>query len=295
VREEELLEVDAAAGREEIAEAYFECRQAWSHIQSLVESDRDLSCKVGEVQFYLAAAYHRLLSVRESERRDEISIRMITHPPLPTGEGSAIEPGPVRARDVQTAPGRRRFQTTDSESQGSSPAKAREEVGLVPVEEDSSVSALADEKYAASERAPRDRMSRGQRKEKARQLLRDAKIHIQIQDWKKAIALLYELVSLEPMNASYRGLLAKAMSRHPSTRRKAVGEFIQALRLAPENADLHYSLGLCYKSFGLKSRAGAEFRAALDIEPRHQEARRHLLDHQEAKKALRSKRDRVFL
>ena len=166
---------------------------------------------------------------------------------------------------------------------------------MVLIEQDNEVSVPADGENHVPCAA---RMEKDHCKKTAGQLLRDVKIHFQVQDWKGAVTLLYKLVALEPLNANYRGFLAKAMSKHPSTRRKAVGHFIEALRLAPKDADLHYSLGLCYRSFGLRYRAGVEFRAALRIEPRHEEAKSHLFndgDCGEPKKVLHNTLDRVFL
>ena len=44
----------------------------------------------------------------------------------------------------------------------------------------------------------------------------------------------------------------------------------------PEDPELHYWLGLYYKSFGLKSRAITEFRTTLRINPKHERARKQL-------------------
>ena len=59
-------------------------------------------------------------------------------------------------------------------------------------------------------------------------------------------------------------------------RKNAERHFIEALRLTPQDADLHFWLGLYYKTFGLKSRAETEFRTALRIDPKHQGARKYL-------------------
>jgi len=115
-----------------------------------------------------------------------------------------------------------------------------------------------------------------QRDERVRQLFRDVKLHFTVRDWDGAVSLLMELVELEPNNAHHHGMLAKAMLRHPVMRKNAERHFIEALRLAPQDADLHFWLGLYYKTFGLKSRAETEFRTALRIDPKHQGARKYL-------------------
>jgi tetratricopeptide (TPR) repeat protein len=117
---------------------------------------------------------------------------------------------------------------------------------------------------------------RGEIRSRVEQILADVERHSKAQDWQGAIALLFELVELAPQNASYRAKLAHTMSKHPLQRRRAERHYIEALRLAPQDAELHVSLGLYYKSFGLRTRAETEFRTALRIDPRHAEARRQL-------------------
>jgi tetratricopeptide (TPR) repeat protein len=114
------------------------------------------------------------------------------------------------------------------------------------------------------------------RVERVRQLNRDVKLHFQVRDWEHAVSLLYELVELEPREAVHHGMLARAMARHPVMRKDAERHFIEALRLAPQNADLHFSLGLYYKSFAMHARAQTEFRTALRIRPQHEGAKKHL-------------------
>ncbi|MGH9320646.1 MAG: DUF4388 domain-containing protein [Vicinamibacteria bacterium] len=107
-------------------------------------------------------------------------------------------------------------------------------------------------------------------------LLRDVRLHFKLQDWEGVVPLLEQLVQISPGSALYRGMLARAMSRLPMMRKDAEEHFIEALRLAPHDAELHYWLGLYYKSFGLKSRAYTEFRTTLRIDPRHEGARSQL-------------------
>jgi hypothetical protein len=107
-------------------------------------------------------------------------------------------------------------------------------------------------------------------------LLRDVKLHFKLQDWEGAVPLLEQLLQISPGSALYRGMLARAMSRHPVRRKEAEEHFIEALRLAPQDAELHYWLGLYYKSFGLKARAYTEFRTTLRIDPKHEGARKQL-------------------
>ena len=106
--------------------------------------------------------------------------------------------------------------------------------------------------------------------------MRDVHLHFRMRDWEGAVPLLEQLVELSPDKAVYRGMLARAMSRNPSRRKHAEEQFIEALRLAPQDPQLHYWLGLYYKSYGLTSRATTEFRTTLRINPRHEGAKKQL-------------------
>ena len=135
---------------------------------------------------------------------------------------------------------------------------------------------------AASHRALGDAI-RGEIRSRVEQILSDVERHSKAQDWQGAIALLFELVQLAPQNASYRAKLAHTMSKHPLQRRRAERHYIEALRLAPQDAELHVALGLYYKSFGLKTRAETEFRTALRIDPKHAEALRQVAAERDSK------------
>jgi Flp pilus assembly protein TadD len=66
------------------------------------------------------------------------------------------------------------------------------------------------------------------------------------------------------------------MFKHPVMRRNAERHFLEALRLSPQDAELHTWLGLYYKTFGMGMRADAEFRTALEIDPDNRIAQKNL-------------------
>jgi tetratricopeptide (TPR) repeat protein len=154
-------------------------------------------------------------------------------------------------------------------------AEANDGEMRVPTSAPPNTEELEREEEAVSESAS-SKVSDAARDDRKRQLLRDVKLHFQVRDWEHAVSLLYELVELDPTEAAHHGMLARAMARHPVMRKDAERHFIDALRLAPQDADLHYSLGLYYKSFSMHSRAQNEFRTALRIDPRHEGATKHL-------------------
>ena len=61
-------------------------------------------------------------------------------------------------------------------------------------------------------------------------------------------------------------------------KKKAERHFRRAVSLDPQNAGLRYFLGRYYQSFVMKSRALAELKTALRIDPQHAKARAALVE-----------------
>ncbi|HSF18167.1 MAG TPA: DUF4388 domain-containing protein [Vicinamibacteria bacterium] len=149
-------------------------------------------------------------------------------------------------------------------------------------EPEPAVTMAAESSVAADESASRAREQARRRIERIEQgggesrLLRDVKLHFKLRDWEGAVPLLEQLIEICPGKAVYRGMMGRALSRLSSRRKEAEAHFIEALRLSPHDAEIHYWLGLYYKSFGLHSRALHEFKMTLRIQPRHEGARQQL-------------------
>jgi hypothetical protein len=194
-------------------------------------------------------------------------------PAAPRAEEPAppvIETRPYTAEAARREPSERRpHGSRPSEPPASSPAP----VGGFESRGETDTDEPSRAEVAASRAEAMRRMRQGGGEAR---LLRDVKLHFKLQDWEGVVPLLEQLVQISPGSGLYRGMLARAMSRHPVMRKNAEEHFIEALRLAPHDAELHYWLGLYYKSFGLKSRAYTEFRSTLRIEPKHEGARKQL-------------------
>jgi tetratricopeptide (TPR) repeat protein len=108
------------------------------------------------------------------------------------------------------------------------------------------------------------------------QLQLDGDVRMKIQDFAGASQIFGRLVEKAPRVAAYRVRLAIAMTCWPPTARQAEREFLQATRLEPDNAWIHFQFGLYYKRMGLRNRALAELRAAVSLDPKDAEARRDL-------------------
>ena len=61
--------------------------------------------------------------------------------------------------------------------------------------------------------------------------------------------------------------LAIAKASYPRTAKLAERDFVEALRLEPDNADLHYTFGMYYKAMKQRARAQAELQTAVRLKP----------------------------
>jgi tetratricopeptide (TPR) repeat protein len=108
------------------------------------------------------------------------------------------------------------------------------------------------------------------------QLLLEAEVRMTVSDYPNAIKAFVKLVNHAPRNPTYRAKLAIAMASYPRTAKAAEREFLEALRIEPDNPDLHYQFGMYYKVMKQRARALAEMQTAVRLNPRHAMARREL-------------------
>jgi tetratricopeptide (TPR) repeat protein len=107
-------------------------------------------------------------------------------------------------------------------------------------------------------------------------LLLEAEVRMTVSDYANAIKVLARVVELAPKVVQYRLRLAVAMANYPRTAKLAEREFVEALRLEPDNADLHCTFGMYYKAMKQRARAQAELQTALRLNRKHALARREL-------------------
>jgi tetratricopeptide (TPR) repeat protein len=107
-------------------------------------------------------------------------------------------------------------------------------------------------------------------------LLMEGEIRMTVSDYANAVKVYSKLVDLAPHMAVYHVKLAIAMAFYPPMAKQAEREFIEALRLDPENPDIHYQFGLYYKAMRVKTRAITEMQTALRLNPSHKMAREEL-------------------
>jgi tetratricopeptide (TPR) repeat protein len=107
-------------------------------------------------------------------------------------------------------------------------------------------------------------------------LLMEGEVRMTVSDYANAYRTYAKLVDLDPDNPNYRIKLAIAMAFYPATAKQAEREFLEAVRLEPHNADIHYQFGLYYKAMRVRSRAITEMQTAVRLNPRHKQARQEL-------------------
>ena len=107
-------------------------------------------------------------------------------------------------------------------------------------------------------------------------LLMEGEVRMTVSDYLNAARVYARLVSLQPDAAPHRVRLAIALASSPRTAKQAEREFLEALRLDPDNADVHYQFGLYYKVMKQRARALGEMQAAVRLNPRHRGAREEL-------------------
>lgn len=110
----------------------------------------------------------------------------------------------------------------------------------------------------------------------AERLLREGELRMAVSDFASAVKAFTALVELDPDEARHHRLLAEAMALHPLSAPQAEREFVEALRLAPDDPELHFRFGLYYRDMKQRSRAVAELEATLHLDPRHAPAREAL-------------------
>ncbi len=107
-------------------------------------------------------------------------------------------------------------------------------------------------------------------------LMMEAEVRMTVSDYANAVRVYERLVELAPKVGAFRARLAIAMACYPRTSKHAERQFMEALRLDPDNADIHYQFGLYYKAMKQRQRAVAEMGTAVRLNPRHKAARQEL-------------------
>jgi len=212
--------------------------------------------------------------------------RLTAETPSAQPAPSAAQPAPPSPPARPELPAERAAQKTEEPPEAEEPEAAEEEAGEEAAE-DAGEEAAAEEPAgqapepatASPPPAPPAAPAHGapfQPTAQLEHLLLEADVRMTVNDYANAIKLYARIVDTAPQVASYHVRLAIAMASFPTTAKKAEREFLEALRLEPDNADIHYQFGLYYKVMRQRARALAEMQTAVRLNPRHRPAREEL-------------------
>ncbi len=107
-------------------------------------------------------------------------------------------------------------------------------------------------------------------------MLMEGHVRMTVGDFANAIKVYDRLVAAAPNVAGFRLRLAVAMANHPRTVKQAEREFLEAIRLEPDNAEYHFQFGSFYQLVKQRARAVAELQTALRLDPAHKGAQEML-------------------
>jgi Tfp pilus assembly protein PilF len=107
-------------------------------------------------------------------------------------------------------------------------------------------------------------------------LVMEGEVRMTVSDYANAIKVYMRLVEIAPNVPGFWVKLAIAKASYPRTAKLAERDFVEALRLEPDSADLHYTFGMYYKAMKQRARAQAELETALRLNRKHALARREL-------------------
>jgi curved DNA-binding protein CbpA len=117
--------------------------------------------------------------------------------------------------------------------------------------------------------------------EEADKKFKMAQILLKKRDFARCRDLLKTSLEIDPNNGEYKAYMAWALWMDPTLLKdvitpKVVGLLKDAVRLAPENAQVHYFIGSVMKVTGDNAAAVKHFKKAVSVDPSHVDASREL-------------------
>ena len=113
----------------------------------------------------------------------------------------------------------------------------------------------------------------GQSTQQVEHMLMEGHVRMTVGDFANAVRVYDRLVDAEPNVGGFRLRLAVAMAHYPRTIKQAEREFLEAIRLEPDNAEYHFQFGSFYQLVKQRARAVSELQTALRLDPHHPGAR----------------------
>lgn len=247
---EAWLKVSRQAPRDELIRALEDKMERYHQLLDAAGEDPQLKQDI-EVVLGRASSTLRLLRQKAAEERPAVAAPGGRPPAVPASVPPPSPPPPTERQVAQAEP----------------PA-------VVPPSAPPPPASATPTPPTAAEERPQAEGAMGTMAEE--HLLMEAEVRMTVSDYANAIRVYARLVDLAPDSAVYRAKLAIAMAFYPPTAKQAEREFLEAVRLEPNSADLHYQFALYYKAMKVKSRAITELETAVRLNPRHRLARTEL-------------------
>jgi tetratricopeptide (TPR) repeat protein len=249
---EAWLRVSRSAPRDELGKAL---EDKMEHYHSLLDAAGDDAQLKTDIEVVLGRASSMLRLARQA---------------TPAAAAAPAAPPRASAAPAPPAPDTPPVEITELESEPEPAPAAPPTVAEEPAASSSSSAPQAAPASSGMEYAA------GPSNMQIEHLLMEGEVRMTVSDYANAYRTYAKLVDLAPDNPAYRIKLAIAMAFYPATAKQAEREFLEAVRLEPHNADIHYQFGLYYKAMRVRSRAITEMQTAVRLNPRHKQARQEL-------------------
>jgi tetratricopeptide (TPR) repeat protein len=254
---EQWLRVSQSAPHDQLVRALEDKMERYHALVEAVGDDQALRT---DVELILGRALSMLRLARQAQR-EGTSANVVSTPQTEGAESlPAAAKRPAKPRPAPPVP----------ESPASEPAAPEAPAASEPPDAGAPSAPIA---HAFVEAHPDGAMVGSARIE---HLLIEGSVRMTVRDYANAVKVYAELVDLQPKVAGYHQRLAVAMAYYPATQKQAEREFVEAVRLDPDNADLHYQFAAYYRAMKVRSRAVAELRTVVRLNPRHKQAREDL-------------------
>jgi tetratricopeptide (TPR) repeat protein len=254
---EAWLRVSRTAPRDELAKAL---EEKMEHYHSLLDAAGDDEQLKTDIEVVLGRASSMLRLARQSAPGPAPSVAApAAAPPPPPRPPAAVSPPPPSPETPVEL----------EELEEEAPLEAAPTRADEPPASRSEERATAPPPGSSSSEAGPSNMA-------VEHLLMEGEVRMTVSDYANAVKTYGRLVDLVPNNPVFRIKLAIAMAFYPVTAKQAEREFLEAVRLDPHNADVHYQFGLYYKAMRVRSRAITEMQTAVRLNPRHKQARTEL-------------------
>jgi tetratricopeptide (TPR) repeat protein len=256
---EAWLRVSRTAPRDELGKAL---EDKMEHYHSLLDAAGDDEQLKTDIVVGLGRASSMLRLARQAPA------------PPPRGPAPVAPPAPPRPPVAARAPEPARAPQARSPETPPEPMLELEEESPEPAPAPTTSDERPEERAAPA--PPPSSSDTGPSNMAVEHLLMEGEVRMTVSDYANAVKTYGRLVDLVPNNPVFRIKLAIAMAFYPVTAKQAEREFLEAVRLDPHNADVHYQFGLYYKAMRVRSRAITEMQTAVRLNPRHKQARTEL-------------------